>query len=121
MKAIKLLCGAMLAAAAVSGAWASPTNKFDLNNDGQVDGREAAQLMTMVQYLGPTGTIPAMPGAAEDLNGDGQLSLADWREFVRYASGVGAYPEALFDVSIQWGQPTGVNSADKMAIAQAVS
>ena len=36
-------------------------------------------------------------------------------------SSVGAYPEGLFDVSIQWGQPTGVNAADKMAIAQGVS
>ena len=100
---------------------ASPTNKFDLNNDGKVDGRDAAQLIMMVGNTGATGSMPAMPGAAEDVNGDGMFSLADWREFVRYVSSVGAYPEGLFDVSIQWGQPTGVNAADKMAIAQATS
>jgi hypothetical protein len=121
MRAMKMMQAVVLAVAAVGSVWASPTNKFDLNNDGKVDGRDASQLMTMLQYLGPTGSMPAMPGAAEDLSGDGQLSLADWREFTRYASVVGAYPDALFDVAIQWGQPTGVNAADKFAIAQAVA
>lgn len=120
MGMLKML-GALAMVACVGAAVASPTNKFDVNNDGKVDGRDASQLMTMLQYQGPLGSMPTMPGAPEDLNGDGQLSLADWREFVRYVTSVGVYPDALFDVSIQWGQPTGVTVADKSMIAQAVA
>lgn len=101
-------------------AAASPLNKFDINNDNRIDGRDAAALVTMLQGASATGSIPALPGAVVDLNGDGVLSLADWREFAAYAMQVGGYPEALFDVSAPGATPL-LTAVDRTTIAQGVS
>ena len=100
---------------------ASATNKYDVNSDGRVDARDADSVVMMVGFNGATGSGPAMPGSAQDLNGDGLYSLADWREFVGYVSAVGGYPEALFDVSSPGMGTPAITAADKGAIAMAVS
>lgn len=101
-------------------ASASAINKFDVNNDGRIDGRDAAALTTMLQGAGVNGSIPALPGTPFDLNGDGVLSLGDWREFASYAAQVGGYPDALFDVATPGMAPL-LSAADRAAIAQGVN
>lgn len=103
------LCGFVLAAS--TAAAASP---YDLTGDGKIDGRDTELLAMMLRPAGATGSLPSLPGDRSDLTKDGQLSHADWRNFVGYVATVGGFPDALFDVVTT---PAGVDAADKANIA----
>ncbi|MBK6616567.1 dockerin type I domain-containing protein [Ottowia sp.] len=109
-----LMCVGLALGGAVTAAQA---NRYDFNFDNKIDGRDADAMVMWVSPAGATGSLPALPGTQADLNGDGRLSLADWREYVSYLTTTGGYPEALFDVN--WS--AGVDAGDKGAIAQTVN
>lgn len=76
-------------------AQTTSTNRYDINGDGKLTGRDLDGFANMAGKTSEPATMSMFPRS--DLNGDKVIDIKDWREFVIYALEIGGRAEVLFD------------------------